>query len=203
MLRTIRNMSLIYLIIFITAAANCMAQQIDYRTLPGSKMWIEGTSTLNNYTCLTKDVAGYAEVNDTADVKNNAEGKDKAFLTIMVRSLNCGRDLMNDDMYNAMKSDKYPFIKYDLINAHLVSSVDSTGGWYELATKGRLSIAGDTNTVEILMKVKRIGKGVFRLIGSKALTMNDFDIIPPTHFFGLIKAHEALTVHFDLLAAAN
>ena len=178
-------------------------QTIMYRTLPGSRMWIEGTSTLNDYTCKTKDVEGYAEVDNLPGIKDGKSGRDKAFLTIMVQSLNCGKELMNEDMYNAMKSNKYPFIKYELLGAHLVSSTDSVGGWFKLKTVGDLSIAGDTSKVEILMKVKKIKDGVYRLIGSKALSMKQFGIIPPSHFFGLIRAHEGLTVHFDLLAAKS
>ena len=33
--------------------------------------------------------------------------------------------------------------------------------------------------------------------------MLDYKIVPPSTFFGLIKAHEQLTVSFDLIAAPN
>ena len=33
--------------------------------------------------------------------------------------------------------------------------------------------------------------------------MIDFNITPPSAFFGLINAHEKLTVNFDLIAAPN
>ena len=178
-------------------------QTIIYRTLPGSRMWIDGTSTLNDYTCKTNEVEGYAQVNNLPDLNDGTSRKNKAFLTVTVQSLNCGLELMNEDMYNAMKSKKYPFIKYELLNAHLLSSEDSTGGWFKLQTTGNLSIAGDTCKVKIVMKVRKVVDGIYRLIGSKTLTMKQFGIIPPTHFFGLIRAHEGLTVHFDLLAAKS
>ena len=182
-------------------AANAFSQTIMYRTLPGSRMWIEGTSTLNDYTCKTNDVVGYGEVDQVPDSNAGSAGKDKAYLTIMVQSLNCGKELMNEDMYNAMKSKKFPFIRYELLGAHLISDADSAGGWFKLRTIGNLSIAGDTSKVEITMDVKEIKNGIYRLVGSKSLMMKQFGIIPPSHFFGLIRAHEQLTVHFDLLAA--
>ncbi len=194
---------LIFLGIIFSANSNIFGQTIMYRTLPGSRMWIEGTSTLNDYTCKTNDVEGYAEVDNSPDLTDGSSNKDSAFLTIIVQSLNCGKELMNDDMYNAMKSKQYPYIKYELLNAHLLPDSVSKEGWFSLETKGNLSIAGDTNKVEIIMKVKKIKDGIYRLIGSKALSMKEFGIIPPTHFFGLIKAHEGLTVHFDLLAAKS
>ncbi len=196
-----------YILIFAVTAllfnAEMYGQTIIYRTMPGSRMWIDGTSTLNDFTCKTNDVEGFAVVNDVPDLNDGTSGKDKAFLTVTVQSLNCGLELMNEDMYNAMKSKKYPFIKYELLNAHLLSSADSAGGWFKLQTTGNLSIAGDTCKVNIVMKVKKLVDGVYRLIGSKALSMNQFGIIPPTHFFGLIRAHEGLTVHFDLIAAKS
>lgn len=184
---------------FVTA--NVFPQTIMYRTLPGSRMWIEGTSTLNDYTCKTNDVVGYGEVDQIPDTSIGSAGENKAFLTIMVQSLNCGKELMNEDMYHAMKSKKFPFIRYELLNARLIPDADSAGGWFKLRTIGNLSIAGDTSKVNITMKVKEIKNGIYRLIGSKSLVMKQFGIIPPSHFFGLIRAHEALTVHFDLLAA--
>ncbi len=197
------NLILFFLGIVFLASSGIFGQTIMYRTLPGSRMWIEGTSTLNDYTCKTNDVEGYAEVDENPDKTDSASNKDKAFLTIMVQSLSCGKDLMNDDMYNAMKSKKYPYIKYDLLYAHLLPTPDTAGGWFSLETMGNLSIAGDTNKVNIVMKVKKEQDGIYRLRGSKALSMKEFGIIPPTHFFGLIKAHEGLTVHFDLLAAKS
>lgn len=181
-------------------------QDIKYTTLPGSKMWIEGTSTLDDFKCTTADVNGYAEIQqpeiaiDSA-ASDSVKERDVVYVSILVHSLDCGKKLMNEDMYNAMKSDKFPSIKYELLSAHIKTSPDSITGWFDLMTKGNLYIAGEHKTVDILMKVKELPDGRFRLLGSKPLSMLDFGITPPSHFFGLIKAHKDLTVHFDLLAA--
>ena len=200
-MRRIKNIILLCFGIILFLSRINSAQEIVYKTLPGSKMWIEGTSTLNVYTCKTDDVNGYAELYNARGENDTSLGKDKANLLIMVKSLNCGKDLMNEDMYNAMKSGEFPFISYELLSARLVSHADSADGWFDLETRGKLSIAGDTNTVVIIMKIKKMTNHVYRLVGSKALSMRDFGIIPPSHFFGLIKARKGLTVHFDLLAA--
>lgn len=182
------------------------SNDIKYTALPGSKMWIEGTSTLDDFKCTTADVNGYAEIQnpdipiDSASA-DSSKDKDIVYVSILVHSLDCGKKLMNEDMYNAMKSNMFPSIKYELISAHIKSSPDSATGWFNLMTKGNLYIAGEHKTVDILMKVRELPDGRFRLLGSKPLSMLDFGITPPTHFFGLIRAHKDLTVHFDLLAA--
>ena len=182
------------------------SRDIRYTTLPGSKMWIEGTSTLDDFKCTTADVNGYAEIQDPdipldSTTADSVKDKDVVYVSVLVHSLDCGKKLMNEDMYNAMKSDKFPDIKYELLSAHVKSSPDSSTGWFDLMTKGNLYIAGEHKAVNILMKVKEMPDGRFRLLGSKPLSMLDFGITPPTHFFGLIRAHKDLTVHFDLLAA--
>ncbi len=191
----------VHLFFIFLAVPNTYAQHIEYRTLPGSKMWIDGTSTLNNYTCETKDVDGIAEVYNSSSLSGKSPEKNRAFLTVMVQSLNCGLAMMNTDMFNAMKYKKYPFIRYELIKASVVTNVDSAGGWYKIKTEGNLTIAGKTNKVVIMMKVRKMKDNVYRLVGSKLLTMKEFGITPPSHFWGLIRAHQGLTVHFDLLAA--
>ncbi len=180
--------------------------EIRYVTLPGSKMWIDGTSNIDSFTCKTQNISGMAEILKIKDaggksIQQNTDEKDSVKVLVAVKSLDCGNSLMNDDMFNAMKYKKYPMIKYILLNAHLESMQDTAGGWFILDTKGYLFIAGEKNEVDIPMKVRKLSDGSFRLIGSKALSMKDYGIIPPTHFFGLIRAHEGLVVHFDLLAA--
>ncbi|MHB1688755.1 MAG: hypothetical protein ACYCVH_15485 [Ignavibacteriaceae bacterium] len=107
---------------------------------------------------------------------------------------------MNQDMYRAMKAAQFPIVRYDLIDAHLITGIDSSG-WFEFATKGSLSIAGETNVVDIMIKVYQLPNGSFRLVGNKNLSMKDYSIEPPEHLWGLIKAHDKLTVFFDLTVA--
>lgn len=199
---------LLGIIILILISAKIDAQNLDevkYVTLPGSKLWIDGTSTVNEFTCNTTSVNGYGYVEnskfDSNGIKDSVDKKDEAFVAVLVHSLDCGKDIMNEDMYNAMKSKKYPTIRYKLLSAKLASNPDSSKLWYELETKGQLFIAGKLNLVNIKMKVEKLQSGVFRLVGSKPLFMHDFGITPPSHFFGLIRAHDKLIVHFDLLAA--
>ena len=176
-------------------------EEIRYITLPESKLWINGTSNIDLFTCKSHLVRGYAEIEKNLRVNSPSSAKDTVIVSVLVHSLSCGQSMMNSDMYNAMKADKYPVIKYELLNAHLFSIPDSITGWFTINTKGYLFIAGEKNIVNIKIKVKRMTDGNYRLVGSSALSMLNYGITPPSHFFGLIHAHDKLIVHFDLIAA--
>ncbi len=174
---------------------------VRYITLPGSKLWIDGSSNIDIFTCKSHYVTGYADIKQGVKLNTPSSGKDTVLVSVLVHSLDCGRDLMNDDMYNAMKADEFPVIKYELLDVNLSSRPDSLKGWFTLDTRGDLYIAGKKNLVNIKMEVEKLPDGNYRLVGSKPLSMLEFGITPPSHFFGLIHAHNELVVHFDLLAA--
>lgn len=178
---------------------------LEYVTKEGSRIWIEGTSTLNNFRCQARLVKGVAYLHSTINLEqklkqnsNSNNNQDEVILTILSRNLDCGMDAMNQDLYRAMKTTEFPIIKYSLINANIAENIDSSG-WSVLATLGNLTIAGITKKVNISVKVMRLKNGDFRLVGEKLLKMSDFDIDPPSHFWGLIKAHNNFSVLFDLI----
>ncbi|MHB8579420.1 MAG: YceI family protein [Ignavibacteriaceae bacterium] len=200
------------LIIFLIQLPAVFAQQkefIKYVTQPGSRLWIEGSSTINDFTCGARLVKGFAFIhsNDNLNEKfskgfKKNKDKDEVVVTVLVHSLDCGLDAMNEDMYRAMKAAQFPILRYDLIDAHLISSADSSG-WFDLATNGDLTIAGETNIVDIIVKVKSLPGDSFRLVGNKNLSMKDYGIEPPSHLWGLVKAHNQLKVFFDLIVAKD
>lgn len=174
---------------------------IKYVTQAGSKLWIDGTSTIDSFTCVTHQINGFADIVNSIDMNDNSLGKDKVEVTVPVFTLDCGKSIMNDDMYNAMKANKFPLIKYELIKAHIDSKLDSTANRFMLETYGYLTIAGVTNRVDILINVEKLDNKRYRLTGKKSLSMLDYGIVPPSHFFGLIRAHDQLVVNFDITAA--
>ncbi len=180
---------------------------IKYVTQPGSRLWIEGSSTINDFNCRARLVKGFAFIHSKDNLNEKFskgfkkdKDKDEVVVTVLVHSLDCGLDAMNEDMYRAMKASQFPILRYDLIDAHLISSADSSG-WFDLATKGDLTIAGETNAVDIIVKVQNLPNGAFRLVGNKNLSMKDYGIEPPSHLWGLVKAHNRLKVFFDLTVA--
>ncbi len=178
---------------------------IEYRTLPESKLWIEGTSTIVDFTCITNSIDGYAFIkndNLTKEGNGNQKFESKVVVSIVVKSLDCGNEMMNEDMYEAMKDKKNPFILYELLNSKIVSE-EEISGWSEIQTTGYLTIAGYKRIVNIPLKVRKLPDGKYNLVGIKELSMHDFNIEPPSAFFGLIEADDKLVIKFNLIAGIS
>lgn len=120
-----------------------------YETLPGSRLWMEGKTNINKFSCETELLIGYAyfgsedillPVNNFQNVETNTS----LYFFISTRSFDCGNDRMNKDMYNALKENQYPIIEYELTKSELIEASDSEGVWYSVHTTGNLTLAGTT-----------------------------------------------------------
>lgn len=176
-------------IIALLASASSIAQT-TFGIAEGSKLWIDGSSTVNTFSCSTVQIDGNAHfVGDSSSVE----------VDIIVHSLHCGNDRMNDDMYNAMKASTHPSIHYSLAAVGNVV-LDSIADEFHIDTEGLITIAGVSKKINIPIDVHQLGYGRYLITGKKDLAMHDFNITPPSAFFGIIKAHDQLIVNFALIA---
>ena len=177
---------------------------LKYELEPTSRLWLEGTATVGDYTCQAGLINGIARLQVSAASNGDASPADttdsEVKVSIPVKNLECGNSAMNADMYNAMKADSFPSILYELIDATIISKTDSLHSIRRVRTNGRLTIAGVTKIVPMLITIVQLSPTRFRITGSKTLSMHDFDITPPTTLWGLIQAHDQLVVRFDLFA---
>jgi len=169
----------------------------------GAEVWIEGSASIANYTCKAEELSGAGEIENTRNPASNvqrAHGDVHIAVELPVKTLNCGKRAMNKDMYEALKADKFPSIKYQLLDATLADTqdADTSEAWMNIRTRGIMEIAGVQDTLTIYVKGRVLDNRRFHVKGSKPLNMDTFDIKPPTAMFGLIKASKELTVHFDV-----
>jgi hypothetical protein len=190
------------------------AAQVSYVPGAGSRVWIEGTSTVNNFTCATRQIHGQAQLalqpHGPLAVLNRLRGEERApdssaavrqaavEARIPVRTLDCGKTRQNRDLYAAMQGDAHPHIRYELRAAEVAATPDSTRGHYVLRTTGALTIAGVTRTVQTRLRGQRLPDGRVQARGSLQLQMTAFGIEPPSALMGLIQVHDEIVVHFDL-----
>jgi hypothetical protein len=179
---------------------------ISYHLETGSRLWIEGKATIGSYECTTVAVYGigdiYADdISPTSAYSSSVNFNDFAKLKVLVKFFDCGNPAMNEDMYTALKANQDSIIQYKLINTFLLYDSIAFNGRFGLRTIGDLSIAGVSKRDTIDVDIRNLRHMKYEIIGRKNLSMTDFNIIPPSVFFGLIKAHENLTVNFDLIAA--
>lgn len=170
----------------------------------GGQLWLEGSATITDYTCRAKQLSGNGEIENTSEPQQNIKGQGavSVSVSIPVHSLECGKRAMNKDMYEALKAEQHPSIRYKLLDAVLAEGDSvSTGGendWMSIKTTGVLEIAGVQDTTEVFVQGRLVSDDRFRVKGSKQISMKTFDIKPPTALLGIIKASSELTVYFDV-----
>lgn len=176
----------------------------------GSTVWIEGTSSVNRFTCSTQTVDGYGLLSRAQGPVRPATGPPGSTpdthaayveLAIPVASLDCGRDRMNRDLTEAMQADAYPFIYYRLDAAHAEGG--TVGDGLRVTAHGRLTIAGTTRPFELTVLAERLGDGHYRARGHQTVAMSDFGIDPPSALLGLVQVHDEIVVRFDVVATSN
>ncbi len=172
---------------------------------PGSSFWIEGRSSVNSFSCQVDSIAGTAQLATTrpASLSDTTRStvRPEADLEVPVKTFDCGKRRMTEDLKETLQAKAYPVIWYTLHRAEIVDA-NSTAG-HRIRARGTLTIAGTERTIELVARGQRIGPGQFRLCGSRTLQMSDFGIDPPTKFFGLIRVEDEIEAHFDLIATTT
>ena len=176
------------------------AAQAQYTVRPDSRFWIDGTSTVNSFTCAASEVAGFGSVDEEA--MGDARRADlRAEVVIPVRAFDCGLRQMNRDFYEALKGKAYPAVRFALRRAELLAS-DGRSEWTPVRVWGAITLAGEQRAVTVTARGQRLADGRVRIQGRHPLRMTDFGIEPPTGLLGLVRAHDDIVVRFDLVAEA-
>ena len=233
------------------------AAQIYFDTHDGSRIWLEGSSTVHRFDCVARSIQGTAFIEGfggnvpvNVDTQEDQSGPGPAgmymdaggyellsgssgsvlpsgeihpakkeiaaagsrsihqnlhvLLKIPVKSFDCRHSRMNRDMYEALKSDKYDYITFEFEDARRLEN-DGTvpgslfeEGYQPFRINGVLNVAGVDRNVSLLVQGRAEGDTRYHIKGQKEISMKDFEIDPPTALRGLIRAHDDLTVFFDL-----
>lgn len=179
---------LLLVLMLLASFGTVHAQQV-LKADKASKMTIEGTSTLHDWTEDVTIINGKGEVALSGNQVSSISGVE---LTIPIEGIESEMSAMDTKTYDALKKDKHPNISYKLskvtqINGNTVNAL------------GYLTIAGVTRTIELNVNYKVLGNGRVEFTGEKALKMTDFGVAPPTAMFGSIKAGDDITIKFDMI----
>lgn len=146
-----------------------------------SKMWVDGTSTVHDWTVNVERVTG--------NLYQNGTKIDSVRITVPVSSMKSGKGGMDDKVYEALKSTRFPNITIVGRNIDLSSGT--------AVVQASVTIAGATKVVPVTVK-RAVAGSVATYTGSVNLKMTDFRVSPPTAMMGAIKAGDAITLRFDL-----
>jgi polyisoprenoid-binding protein YceI len=175
------------------------AAQVGAMTVrPESRVVLEGNSNIAGWACRTNAFEatigldprsiGVSFVSMTKPVSAVA-------IRIPVRSLECGHNRMNQDLYRTLRAAEFPDILFRLDSYTVTPSEDSTR--FSAMTVGHITVAGVTRRVEVPVTAKR-WQGGAKGRGTLTLKMTDFGVKPPVALFGAIRSRNEIKVTFEV-----
>ncbi len=119
-------------------------------------------------------------------------------LRYKVKGFDCGIRPMNEDLQELLKSEQYPYLYLEIHSIEL--DRDNTEiERLNVASRVSITLSGITREFHITdgMVINQSAEDlIFR--GKRALKLTDFNIEPPTKFFGLVQVTNELKVDFEI-----
>lgn len=162
--------------------------QTHLTLLPESRVTLRGASTLHRFACTASGLQGAGTY---------ADGRADATIRVQVADLDCGRTRMNDDLRATLHADDHPTITFVLEDVRIEEDALRL---LTLRVTGRLSLAGATRSVVLLVEAARCTDGTYRATATAPLRMSTFALSPPTALLGLVRVNDRIDVAFDLVA---
>lgn len=168
----------------------------------GSKLWLDGTSTLHKWECTTSTVnlnTGMFTMSSptVGNVKALFEQLAGNFvITIPVKSFKDPEPGFNHALYRDLHYKQHPNITFSMSSV-TVTKDPSTPDRYTVSAQGDITVSGHQNP-ESISAVVDVDNNTLKITGTKDLHMTDFGIKPPTMFFGTVKTGDEVTVRWDL-----
>ena len=210
-------------IVMISVAAGASPSATTLIPAATSRLVLEGSSNVTDWSCTGSSLQGEMTVAASLDrinavidriedgnigvwMANPSDGRfaqPEFQMRIPVGNFRCGNKVMERDMSQALKADKYPAIDFHFTELRGTVNHDLDAQTYQARIAGNLILAGQRREVEVTVTAERLASDRFRIRAELPLRMTDFGIQPPTALFGMVKAKNELLVRFDLTLKAT
>jgi polyisoprenoid-binding protein YceI len=159
---------------------------------PSSYLVLKGTSTLHDFECKTTTIQGTIEMDPRLESFTNAD------ITIPVKNIHSESSSMDDNMYEALKTDKNPDIRFSLLYPDTVTDLNPVHADSTLKLRGTLAVAGKEKKIDLEVVVRKKENGIVMVHGKMELLMTDYGVEPPTFMLGILKTGNEVVIEFDL-----
>ena len=155
----------------------------------GSMMWVDGTSTLHDWTVDVTTVNGR--------VVADGETVESVRLEVPVLSMKSGKGGMDDKMYDALKAKQYPVIR--VVGGGIRFSEPAAAGSPALFADAEVdvTITGTTRTMPVRIE-RVIVDGQMSYTGQVTFLMSEFGVNPPQALMGTVRAGDEIILRFDI-----
>jgi polyisoprenoid-binding protein YceI len=167
---------------------------------PESRVTLDGSSNVHEWSCATNAFEAQVVVDSSylsRPVTQVQRPITSVEVTIPVRSLRCGHDKMDQNMYKALKADQFPSITYALVS-YEIDRTTATADQFTAITTGDITVSGKTIRVQIPITTTRSLTGSATGEGRVALKMTDFGINPPTALLGTLRTKNDIEIAFKV-----
>jgi polyisoprenoid-binding protein YceI len=147
----------------------------------------DGRATAGAFTGTTTTLTGEMTGGGLSDVRGWVE--------FPVSTLKTGNDRRDRDLNKSMESDKFPTVRFELTE---VTAAEATGDSARATLRGRFIIHGVTREAEVPATVT-FGPTGARVRGTTPLNLKDYEIGGLTKMMGMLRMHEEIMVHVDLV----
>lgn len=168
----------------------------SYEVTGASKIWVEGTSTIRNWTCEARETEGSVRMTWEDGFTPVIESVQ---ISIPVGKMDCGNGAMDKKLRKALKFKETPNMLFELNEAFAVTEADADS--IEVTTDGFLMIAGQTRRIQLTQYASILDDGSIIFRGSIPISMKDYNIKRPSALLGTIKAGNDVVIYFELVVA--
>ena len=170
---------------------------------PDSRLWLEGSSNIRDWTCRATSLD--ASVAVEAASRSAAPGSPQEVVRgvsvkVPVRMLKCGDRHMEAEMYSALKS---PDTAPGFITAEVERIPSSVANGQVVEAEATLTIAGVQRTVKMSVTSDSLPDGTRRARGTVPIKMTDFGIKPPRPWGGILRTADRVLIQFEIFIAAR
>ncbi|PWL28413.1 YceI family protein [uncultured Roseivirga sp.] len=176
--------TILSLFIFFTCFATGFAQTSFTITETGNKISVEGTSNLHDFTLVSEELKGSA---DLFIEDGKITGIKKVVVTLKTESLESSKSGLTRNAMKTLQPEANPIISY------IAFDMPSEG-----KISGILNVAGYDSDQEFDFTSKRQG-GKLIVTAKGAVQFKDFDLDPPSALAGTIKVREDLQLEIVLV----
>ncbi len=196
------NLTCIALLIILMSASNfCQnGSSLISRFQPESKLWLEGTSTLHDFTITANNIKSSISFENSMNENNSLEEYKITYLKLIVPiwKLDSGNESMDENMQEALSAEVNPNIVFELISP-VVFSFNNVIDSIKINATGNLTVAGTKKSVDLNITVVTQSENEFEFKGEIKLLMTDFSVEPPSMFFGTMNTGNEITVKFEMI----
>lgn len=166
--------------------------ELIVEVLPGSTVELAGKSNVGAFRCTATVAPRSMPVRLAVQDEARTYALESAHLTLPTAALDCGSRLMERDLRQALRSERYPDIGVRVEGLRFRENGT-------VLVEAVVSVAGCQRDERFTVGVKRWADGCYLVAGALPIEMLEYGIAPPTALLGLVRVDGRIEIAFDLV----